>query len=83
MKKSNEKSPERRSHTDEETTQSQTHGSETQFSVETEETLEDEIEGEEFPDAVNPGDGRAPLRIEEECKNGRFKRVLFLSSNDI
>ena len=47
-----------------------------QGAYETEENLEDEIEGDEYPDAANPAqDGRVPLRIEEEGKNGRFKRV--------
>lgn len=44
-------------------------------SGETEETLEDEIEGEELSDTNNPADDNIPLRIEEESKSGRFKRV--------
>ncbi len=49
-------------------------GTETQFSVETEEAFESE--DEELSDTANQSqDGRVPLRIEEECKTGRFKRV--------
>jgi len=44
-------------------------------SGETEETLEDEIEGEELSDTNNIIEDNIPLRIEEESKNGRFKRV--------
>jgi hypothetical protein len=44
-------------------------------SGETEETLEDEIEGEELSDTNNVIEDNIPLRIEEESKNGRFKRV--------
>lgn len=44
-------------------------------SGETEETLEDEIEGEELSDTNNLVEDNTPLRIEEECKSGRFKRV--------
>ncbi|MDR3547537.1 MAG: hypothetical protein P4M11_04560, partial [Candidatus Pacebacteria bacterium] len=49
-------------------------GSETQFSVETEEAFESD--SDELSDSASqPQDGRVPLRIEEECKGGRFKRV--------
>ncbi len=76
MRKSSEiPPPDPRRPSEDETAAPQSQTGETQFSVETEETLEDEIDGDEPIDYTNPIDGKAPLRIEEECKNGRFKRV--------
>ena len=51
-------------------------GSEVNFS--TEENLEDDIENEEFAtsDTHVSADGHGPLQIEEQSKDGRFKRVI-------